>query len=193
MTDSTPSLGPDEDPDVDLTLQESSDASTATGPSGPTGPVGDTLPEDLDLNVALVGPYTFPDVKRRRIAAYVYLAIAALSALLWFATEQWGFVLGAILLMVVAAYQFLCAWPLKVDQTEALAVASRTVGFPIGHSSAQLAWRGLRSRPSWRVLIYSADEPPSVRGLVELDGVDGTVLGEYTEHNPEDWSKFGRS
>jgi hypothetical protein len=79
---------------------------------------------------------------------------------------------------------------LKVDQTDALAVASRTVGFPVGHASAQLAWRGLLSRPAWRILVYSADEPPSIRGLVELDAVDGHVLGEYTERNPEDWSEL---
>ena len=30
-----------------------------------------------------------------------------------------------------------------------------------------------------------------MRGLVELDAVDGHVMGEYTEPNPEDWSKFG--
>jgi hypothetical protein len=72
-----------------------------------------------------------------------------------------------------------------------LLVASRTVGFPVGHASAQLAWRGLRARPAWRILLYSADEPPSMRGLVQVDGVDGRPLGEYTEPNPEDWSKYG--
>jgi len=36
-----------------------------------------------------------------------------------------------------------------------------------------------------------ADEPPSMRGLVEIDAVAGRVLGEYTEPNPEDWSKYG--
>jgi hypothetical protein len=96
-----------------------------------------------------------------------------------------------VLLALVAVYSWIAAWPLKVDQTEALATASRTVGFPVGHASAQLAWRGLRSRPTWRILLYSADEPPSIRGLVELDAVDGGVLGEYTEHNPEDWSEYG--
>ena len=30
-----------------------------------------------------------------------------------------------------------------------------------------------------------------MRGLVELDAVDGHVLGEYTEPNPEDWSEYG--
>jgi hypothetical protein len=81
----------------------------------------------------------------------------------------------------------------RIDQTEALAIASRTVGFPVGHASAQLAWRGLLSRPVWRILVYSADEPPSIRGLVELDAVDGHVIGEYTERNPEDWSELGLS
>jgi len=69
-----------------------------------------------------------------------------------------------------------------------LVLATRTVGFPVGHASAQLTWRGLRSRPTWRILLYSADTPPSMRGLVELDAVDGTILGDYTETNPEDWS-----
>jgi hypothetical protein len=43
----------------------------------------------------------------------------------------------------------------------------------------------------WRILLYSADTPPTRRGLVELDAVDGHVLGEYTEANPEDWSRYG--
>ena len=94
---------------------------------------------------------------------------------------------------MIAAYHFVAGWHLAVDQTEALAVAGRTVGFPVGHASAQLAWRGLLSRPAWRILVYSADEPPSIRGLVELDAVDGHVIGEYTERNPEDWSEFGLS
>ncbi|MCZ7526169.1 MAG: hypothetical protein M5U14_07195 [Acidimicrobiia bacterium] len=95
---------------------------------------------------------------------------------------------AALLLGAAAAYHFLAGWRLRVDQTGALAAASRAVGFPVGHASAQLAWRGLRSRPVWRILLYSADDPPSVRGLVEVDGVDGEVLGRYTEENPEDWS-----
>jgi len=41
------------------------------------------------------------------------------------------------------------------------------------------------------VLVYSADEPPSLRGLVELDAVDGRLLYESSEPNPEDWSEFG--
>jgi hypothetical protein len=150
---------------------------------------GDELPEDLDVT-AYVGPYVFPDIKRRRIAGTMYGIVAAGSLWAGLASSNGGLLFGAILLGLIAAYHFLAGWPLRIDQTEALATASRTVGFPVGHASAQLAWRGLRSRPAWRILVYSADEPPSMRGLVELDAVDGHVLGEYTERNPEDWSQY---
>ena len=150
-------------------------------------PEGDSLPEDLDVT-AYVGPYQFPDIRRRRIAGTIYAVLAAVALCVAVPTDNRGILFGAILLGLIAIYHFLCAWPLRVDQTEALAVASRTVGFPVGHASAQLAWRGLRSRPTWRILVYSADEPPSMRGLVELDAVDAEVIGEYTERNPEDWS-----
>src|SRR4029079_12042454 len=66
-------------------------------------------------------------------------------------------------------------------------------GVPVGHASAQLAWYGLRSRPAWRILLYSADDPPSLRGLVECDAVDGRGMGEYTELTPEYWAAFSTS
>jgi hypothetical protein len=154
--------------------------------------VGDALPEDLDVT-AFVGPYEFPDIRRRRIAAALYVLVGALALWGGFASGNRGLELGGVLLLVIAVYHYVAGWHLEIDQTEALAVASRTVGFPVGHASAQLAWRGLLSRPAWRILVYSADEPPSIRGLVELDAVSGRVLGEYTERNPEDWAEFGLS
>jgi hypothetical protein len=160
-------------------------------PEPPSSPEqGDALPEDLDVT-AYVGPYQFPGTHRRRIAGTIYLVVALLSAVGAAISGNRGLVAGAVVLALAGAYHFLAAWPLRIDQTEALTIASRTVGFPVGHSSGQLGFRGLRSRPSWRILLYSADEPPSMRGLVELDGVDGSVLGEYTELNPEDWSAYG--
>lgn len=150
----------------------------------------DELPEDLDIT-AYVGPYVFPNITRRRIPGVMYAVLAAACLGGWVVSSNGGLLAGAVILAAISAYHFVAGWNLAVDQTEALAVASRTVGFPVGHASAQLAWRGLRSRPVWRILVYSADEPPTQRGLVELDAVDGTVMGEYTEPNPEDWTQYG--
>jgi hypothetical protein len=146
----------------------------------------DELPEELDATVAR--PYQVPDIARRRLGALTVLAVAAGSVAGFAVSANSGLLVAGLGLSAIAAYQWACAWPRRIDQTAALAAAAGAVGFPVGHASAQLAWRGLRSRPTWRVLLYSADDPPSKRGLVELDAVDGVVLGHYTEDNPEDWT-----
>jgi hypothetical protein len=101
-----------------------------------------------------------------------------------------GFLGVAIALLAIGAYHVATAWPLAVRDTDALVAAAGAVGFPVGHASAQLGWRGLRSRPTWRILLYSGEEPPSRRGLVLVDGVDGEVLAQFTEDNPEDWAEY---
>jgi hypothetical protein len=77
---------------------------------------------------------------------------------------------------------------MRVDEKEALVKAQRAVKFPVGHASAQQVWHGARSRPTWRVLCYSTEEPPRQRGLVLVDAVDGRVLEHLVEANPEQWT-----
>jgi hypothetical protein len=158
---------------------------------------GDRLPDDLDVT-AYVGRYTFPDIRRRRIPAVVYVVLATGCFALW-ATHRGdgvlvndGFLGAALALLAIGVYHLAAAWPLAVRDTEALVAAARAVGFPVGHASAQLGWRGLRSRPTWRILLYSGEDPPARRGLVLVDAVDGQVLSHFTEANPEDWSSYDR-
>lgn len=156
----------------------------------------DELPEDLDAASAYVGPYSFPDIARRRIAGVIYLVLAIAMAAIWFVRGAGvlvnsGFAVVAVVGVVVAAYHFAAGWHLEVSDGEALIAAGRVVGFPVGHASAQLAWRGLRSRPTWRILVYSAEDRPERRGLVLVDGVDGAVLEHFVEDNPEDWPETG--
>jgi hypothetical protein len=155
--------------------------------------VRDALPEDLDA-AGYVGPYLFPNNNRRRVPAYLYWAIAVLCAGAYFLTRSQdpvlinrGFLAAAIILAVVGTYSFVAGWNLDVDERDALVIATRQVGFPVGHASAQMGWRGLLSRPTWRILLYSAEDPPVTRGLVLVDGVDGEVVEWFTEENPEDW------
>ena len=155
----------------------------------------DELPADLDVS-GYVGPYQFPDNNRRRIPGALYLAFAAGCLALWLAYGDGGVLVNdgllwvAVGLALVGVYNLVAGNRLAVRETDALVVASRTVGFPVGHASAQLGWRGLLSRPTWRILLYSAEEPPSKRGLVLVDGFDGDVVGHFVEDNPEDWSEF---
>jgi hypothetical protein len=156
----------------------------------------DELPEELDAS-GYVGPYAFPDNNRRRIPGIIYLATAAACALLWVTNRNGvrngvlvndGFLFVAVGLALVGVYNLTSGWRLRVRETDALVAATAQVGFPVGHASAQLAWRGLRSRPTWRILLYSADEPPTKRGLVLVDGISGAVVAHFVEDNPEDWA-----
>lgn len=130
--------------------------------------------------------YAIPGTRRRLIPAAVYLAVAATCLAAWMFGGNAGLTAAAAVLGVLAAYHFVAAWPMRIDDTEALAAAGRSVAFPIGRASVQLSWTGLRSRPVWWVLVYSAETRPLRRGLVEVDGVDGRILGQYVEDNPED-------
>lgn len=156
--------------------------------------VRDELPSDLNA-AQLVGPYVFPNNNRRRIPGYLYLATGAACIGAWALTGRGdgvlvngGFLFAGVLLLVLGAYHLVAGWNLDVDERDALVAATREVGFAVGHASAQLGWRGLRSRPTWRILLYSADDPPKTRGLVLVDGVDGEIVAQFTEPNPEDWS-----
>ena len=153
----------------------------------------DELPEDLDA-AGYVGPYVFPDNNRRRIPGYLYVLSALVCLALWATAGDDavlvndGFLVIGIVLLAVGAFHLLAGFDLVVDEQDALVSASRAVGFPVGHASAQMGWRGLRSRPTWRILLYSAEEPPERRGFVLVDGVDGTIVDQFVEDNPEDWS-----
>ena len=153
--------------------------------------IRDTLPDDLDIT-GFVGPYQFPDNSRRRIPAVMYLVIAGLCGVVWLATRgsdsalvNDGFLYAAALFAVFAVYGLSASWRMKVDERDALVRATQAVGFAVGHASAQQVWRGVRSRPTWRVFCYSSEEPPLQRGLVLVDAVDGRIVERLVEDNPD--------
>lgn len=151
----------------------------------------DELPEDLNA-VDHLTPYQFPDNSRRRIPGIMYLVLAVGCLGLYAAKGDGGvlvnsgFLLAGAILLVVGAYSYTSGWRMTVDEKQALEAAGSAVGFAVGHASAQQVWRGLRSRPTWRVLCYSADEPPTRRGLVLVDAVDGSVVEHLVEDTPAD-------
>lgn len=155
--------------------------------------VRDVLPDDLDIS-EFVGPYVFPNNNRRRVPGYLYLLIGVGCLLAWGLSGgeavlvNDGYLAAGIAMVLIGAYHLVAGWNLDVDERDALVAATERVGFPVGHASAQLGWRGLRSRPTWRILLYSAENPPTRRGLVLVDGIDGAIVSWFTEENPEDWS-----
>lgn len=158
--------------------------------SAPDDDVRDQLPGDLDAS-GFVGPYQFPDNSRRRWPAAIYLLVSAACWAAWSAAPESplvndGLAWAGALLAAFALYVFGSSWRMTVDETGALVRASAAAGFAVGHASAQQVWRGVRSRPTWRVLCYSSENPPLTRALVLIDAIDGTVVESLVEANPEE-------
>ena len=154
-----------------------------------TDDLRDELPDDLNP-AGYVGAYQFPDNSRRRWPGAIYLAIAAGCVVVYVvatdsAIVNEGWLVAAAVLAAVGIVSITSGWRMHVDEKDALVAAQQALGFPVGHASAQQVWRGLRSRPTWRVLCYSADDPPTRRGLVLVDAVDGRVVEHLVEDNPE--------
>ena len=123
----------------------------------------DELPDDLNA-AEFVGPYLFPNNSRRRVPGILYILIGAAAVVLWLVRDDdavlvnGGLALAGVGLVVLGVYHLQAGWDLAVDEQDALAAAARAVGFPVGHASAQMAWRGLRSRPPWRLAAYPLEE-----------------------------------
>jgi hypothetical protein len=151
----------------------------------------DSLPDDLNAS-EYVGPYQFPDNSRRRrlrisLRSRCRVPVAvAVTARRGPVLINSGMVWAAILLTASGSAVVHLGVEDARRQKQALVAAQGAVGFPVGHAWAQQVWRGLRSRPTWRVLVYSAESPPRQRSLVLVDAIDGKVVEHLTEDNPED-------
>lgn len=155
----------------------------------------DELPDDLQPALADQDEYEFPNNSRRRIPGYIYLLVAAFLIAIYISRGEGvlinkGLIAAAVGLIVLGVYSIVAGKNLVVDERDALVASVDEIGFPVGHVSAQMGWRGLLSRPTWRVLLYSAEEPPTKRALVLVDGVDGSIVDSMVEDNPEDWSEL---
>ena len=151
--------------------------------------IRDELPDDLNP-AGFVGAYMFPDNSRRRWPGAIYLALAVLCVVVRIvyadaAVVNDGWLLAAAILAIAGVFSITSGWRMNVDEKDALVKAQQAVGFAVGHASAQQVWRGFRSRPTWRVLCYSAEEPPRDRGLVLVDAIDGSIVEQLVEPNPD--------
>ncbi|MEX2323244.1 MAG: hypothetical protein WEA29_05685 [Acidimicrobiia bacterium] len=132
----------------------------------------EAVPHDLDATQH--DPYTIPSTRRRLRGAIVYSVAGAFAGIA-------GLWVIAALFAVAAVWHAVGSWTIQVLDPQALEAATREVQFPVGHASAVVGFDGVRARPVWNVLVFSADDPPTQRGLVRVDAVDGHIVESFTE------------
>ena len=159
----------------------------------PADEIRDHLPADLDASDHRVD-YRFPDNSRRRVPGVIYV-VGGITVLVLSLTAgddavmvNRGLLAGGLLLIGFGLVGITSGWRMRVDEQGALSAAAEAVGFAVGHASAQQVWTGLRSRPAWRVLCYSDEDPPRQRGLVLVDAVSGRVIEHLAQEADEVWS-----
>ena len=137
------------------------------------------MPADLDANST--APFMIPDLAQRRTAGHVYVvgAVGGVGAAV--GGLGVGYWLAAALLVMIAGYHYAASKKLVVSEIEALELANKRTNFAVGHASAALGFDGILARPVWNVLVFSADDPPSQRGLVRVDALQGSIIEQYVE------------
>ena len=151
----------------------------------------DSLPDDLQPSYG-ADEYQIPNNDKRKMSGYLYLLTGFISILLFAlfsdsALINRGFLISGIGICLFGAYNLSAATKCEIDESEALQIAEKELGFDIGPCSAQLMWRGLRSRPVWRILGYSSEPIPSQRAVLLIDANTAEILEAVVEENPEDW------
>jgi hypothetical protein len=144
---------PDTAPAGEATAESGGNSNGASTDPAPGGEATDVLPDDLQPHLVDPEDYVFPNNNRRRVPGYLYLAIALGLVLLFLWQRESplvneGFLLASVILAAFGVYSIVSGANLNIDERDALVVASSEVGFPVGHASAQMGWRGLLSRPT---------------------------------------------
>lgn len=155
--------------------------------------INDSLPEDLQATYGSA-EYQIPNNDKRRLAGYIYIGMGIGLTLLFLlfkdsALINEGIIISGVCIVVFGFYNLKASVRCEIDETDAVSIASKSLGFPIGPASAQLMWRGFRSRPTWRLLAYSNEKVPLRRALVLIDASTGEVLEQLVGENPEDWAE----
>ena len=128
-------------------------------PRGNAAAVADKRSQAVVLTTGAIDSLNLIEIEGLSVVFFVFSKLFDSSPF-----TNWGYVAAAITLALVGAYHLQAGWRLDIDETGALVEAAKTAGFPVGHASAQMVWRGIRSRPVWRVLLYSSESPPIERG-----------------------------
>lgn len=138
----------------------------------------DQLPDDLDTTKN-VGPYQFPSPRKRRSAASFIVGIGIITCGLGIMSANTSLIVAGIISVLIGTLFFALAWELNAKDIDALTLAAAQAPFSVGHASAQLCFTGFASKPTWRVVVFSSDEPPTQRGLVEISAITKEIKSTF--------------
>ena len=142
------------------------------------------LPDDL--NSLAVGSYVVPDPRKRKQYPYVVLGVVLLSFLTSLIIEFVSFVPVIIILSIIALLLFLVNNKFQIQQQEVIEKITNNIDHSIGYYSIALTFQFTFKNiltPVWTVIVYSHENPPLNKTIIEINAFSGKVITEpYTEN-----------
>ena len=142
------------------------------------------LPDDL--NSLAVGSYIVPDPRKRKQYPYFVLGVALLSFITSFIIDFVSFVPVIIILSIVALLLFVVNNKFKIQQQEVIERITNNIDHSIGYYSIALTFQFTFKNiltPVWTVIVYSHENPPLNKTIIEINAFSGKVITEpYTEN-----------
>ena len=142
------------------------------------------LPDDL--NSLAVGSYVVPDPRKRKQYPYVVLGVVLLSFITSLVIDFVSFVPVIIILSIIALLLFLVNNKFKIQQQEVIERITNNIDHSIGYYSIALTFQFTLKNiltPVWTVIVYSHENPPLNKTIIEINAFSGKVITEpYTEN-----------
>ena len=142
------------------------------------------LPDDL--NSLAVGSYVVPDPRKRSQYPYVVLGVVLLSFITSLIIDFVSFVPVIIILSIVALLLFLVNNKFNIQQQEVIERITNNINHSIGYYSIALTFQFTFKNiltPVWTVIVYSHENPPLNKTIIEINAFSGKVITEpYTEN-----------
>ena len=142
------------------------------------------LPDDL--NSLAVGSYVVPDPRKRKQYPYVVLGVVLLSFITSLIIDFVSFIPVIIILSIIALLLFFVNNKFKIQQQEVIERITNNIDHSIGYYSIALTFQFTFKNiltPVWTVIVYSHENPPLNKTIIEINAFSGKVITEpYTEN-----------
>ena len=142
------------------------------------------LPDDL--NSLAVGSYVVPDPRKRKQYPCVVLGVVLLSFITSLIIDFVSFVPVIIILSIISLLLFLVNNKFKIQQQEVIERITNNIDHSIGYYSIALTFQFTFKNiltPVWTVIVYSHENPPLNKTIIEINAFSGKVITEpYTEN-----------
>jgi len=135
------------------------------------------LPDDL--NSLAVGNYTVPVPIKRKIYPYLTLFVIFIFYIFSLYYEFINFNPVFIILGLITVILFLINNKFKILQSQVIESIIDKIDYPINYYSIALTFQfNIRNflKPIWTVIVYSSENPPKKRTIIEIDAFNGEYI-----------------